>query len=41
MGDAFVSFNPIYGQGITVAAGQAEILHRTLSAGPPPWTPAG
>jgi 2-polyprenyl-6-methoxyphenol hydroxylase-like FAD-dependent oxidoreductase len=30
MGDALCAFNPIYGQGITVAACQAELLRRRL-----------
>ena len=35
LGDALCSLDPIYGQGITVAAIQAELLHDALAAGRP------
>jgi 2-polyprenyl-6-methoxyphenol hydroxylase-like FAD-dependent oxidoreductase len=35
LGDAVCSFNPIYGQGMTVAATQAIVLRRLLAAGAP------
>ncbi len=35
VGDAMCAFNPVYGQGITVAACQAELLRTALTAMPP------
>ncbi|MGW0770250.1 FAD-dependent oxidoreductase [Streptomyces sp. NPDC002676] len=32
VGDAVCVFNPVYGQGLTVAAMEAEVLHRMLAA---------
>ncbi|MCW2812292.1 MAG: hypothetical protein JWP61_2750 [Friedmanniella sp.] len=34
VGDAMCAFNPVYGQGITVSAGQAEVLAARLSRRP-------
>lgn len=36
VGDAAAAFNPVYGQGISVAASQAELLGRALRAGRAP-----
>ncbi|MER5182710.1 NAD(P)-binding protein [Streptomyces sp. NPDC002896] len=36
VGDASCAFNPVYGQGITVAACQALLLRRALASGLPP-----
>jgi 2-polyprenyl-6-methoxyphenol hydroxylase-like FAD-dependent oxidoreductase len=36
MGDAVASFNPVYGQGMTVAAMQAMVLREHLGRGTPP-----
>ncbi len=36
MGDAFCAFNPIYGQGIAVAACEAVLLRDALRSGPKP-----
>lgn len=38
VGDAFCAFNPVYGQGITVAACEALLLHRALARGLRPGT---
>jgi 2-polyprenyl-6-methoxyphenol hydroxylase-like FAD-dependent oxidoreductase len=40
MGDAFCAFNPIYGQGITVAALEALLLRRALRTGLRPGSSA-
>lgn len=36
VGDAATCFNPVYGQGISVAAAGAQALHRALAGGQPP-----
>lgn len=36
MGDGVCSFNPVYGQGMTVAAQEALVLRRQLGSGQPP-----